>query len=42
MTGITPAWFTLIGRKWRCPPYTRRPRMSFAYWTGILRVPLVM
>ena len=42
MIGITPAWLTLIGKKWRCPPYTRRPRVCLACWIGIRRCDLVM
>lgn len=37
MTGITPAWFTLIGMYVLLPPYVRRPTMRLAYCTGMRR-----
>ena len=37
MTGITPAWLTFIGMYVDAPPYTRRPAIRFAYWTGMRR-----
>src|SRR3954470_7974327 len=37
MTGMTPAWFTLIGMYVLVPPYCRRPIIRFAYWTGTRR-----
>src|SRR5689334_4086469 len=42
MIGITPAVLTRSGMCVLAPPYMRRPTMSFAYWTGILRVAWVM
>jgi hypothetical protein len=37
MTGTTPAWLTFTGMYVVAPPYTRRPVIRFAYWTGIRR-----
>ena len=37
MTGITPAWLTFTGMYVVAPPYTRRPVIRLAYWTGMRR-----
>ena len=36
-TGMTPAWFTLIGMYVDVPPYIFRPTMRLAYCTGMRR-----
>ena len=37
MTGMTPAWLTLIGMYVVVPPNIRRPTIRLAYCTGIRR-----